>query len=41
MLMNILEHFAMNKHETLSKYVRFGIYFHGKLCLKYIDFRRR
>ena len=28
----------MNKHETLSNFVRFGIYFNGKLCLKNIVF---
>ena len=33
--------FSLNKHETLRNFVRFGIYFNGKLCLKNIDFLRK
>ena len=34
----VSRHFPYEKHETLSNFVRFGIYFNGKLCLKNIDF---
>ena len=29
-------HFSMNKHEILSNFVRVGIYFNKKLCLKFV-----
>ena len=36
MLMGYQGIFPMNKHEVLSNYVRFGIYFNRKLCLKFV-----
>ena len=38
--MDVSGQFPMNKHETLRNFVRFGMYFNGKLCLKNIDFLR-
>ena len=29
-------HFPMNKHEVYSNFVRFGIYFNKKLCVKFV-----
>ena len=36
MLMGFQGIFPMNKHEVLSNFVRFGIYFNRKLCLKFV-----
>ena len=39
MLMDFQGIFPMNKHETQSNFVRFGIYFNRKLCLKFDNFQ--
>ena len=36
MLMDFQGIFPMNKHEIQSNFVRFGIYFNRKLCLKFV-----
>ena len=41
MLMDVSRIFSMIKHETLGNFVRSGICFNGKFCLKIIDFLRK
>ena len=36
MLMGFQGIFPMNKYEIQSNFVRFGIYFNRKLCLKFV-----